>query len=310
MIMESAEEGLVKVRKLLNGRNILSKRKGRGNQVKNSKTIYVLFAIVLLSVYLNLAWDAAGMISPFYYNMVMGAIFTCFALLHGNTYAGRKSIVVLAVLTFAITFIMEYTGVKTGFIYGEYHYGAVLGPKALDTVPWLVPLSWFMFMYVSTVTVDAAFGGQYVGWATPLLFAVLDSMAMTALDVLIDPLWVKRGTWIWTAVQSLPAGSVFYGIPVQNYFGWLLTTIIIFIPYRIILFGNRADSAVRDRNFFLPCLIYASIVGVGCIESWTVLSNTGVLFVAIMTGGVFSIAALLGFMAYRSRRYGSLHLEI
>lgn len=272
--------------------------------------MYVLFAIALLSVYLNLAWDVAGMISPFYYNMVMGAIFTCFALLHGKTYAGRKSIVVLAVLTFAITFIMEYTGVKTGFIYGEYHYGAVLGPKALDTVPWLVPLSWFMFMYVSTVMVDAAFGGQYVGWATPLLFAVLDSVAMTALDVLIDPLWVKRGTWIWTAVQSLPAGSVFYGIPVQNYFGWLLTTIIIFIPYRIILFGNRADSAVRDRNFFLPCLIYASIVGVGCIESWTVLSNTGVLFVAIMTGGVFSIAALLGFMAYRSRRYGSLHLEI
>ena len=159
--------------------------------MKNNKTMYVLFAIALLSVYLNLAWDAVGMISPFYYNMVMGAIFTCFALLHCNTYAGRKSIVVLAVLTFAITFIMEYTGVKTGFIYGEYHYGAVLGPKALDTVPWLVPLSWFMFMYVSTVTVDAAFGGRYVGWATPLLLAVLDSVAMTALDVLIDPLWVK-----------------------------------------------------------------------------------------------------------------------
>jgi hypothetical protein len=31
MIMESAEEGLVKARKLFNGRNILSKRKGKGN---------------------------------------------------------------------------------------------------------------------------------------------------------------------------------------------------------------------------------------------------------------------------------------
>ena len=218
--------------------------------MKNNKTMYVLFAIVLLSIYLNLAWDAAGMISPVYYNMVMGTIFTCFALLHGNTYMGRKSIVVLAVLAFVISFIMEYAGVKTGFIYGEYHYGAVLGPKALDTVPWLIPLSWFMFMYVSTVTVDAAFGGRYTGWAAPLLFAVLDSVAMTALDVLIDPLWVKRGTWIWTAVQLLPAGSVFYGIPVQNYFGWLLTTIIIFIPYRIILFGNRADSCCPRPGFF------------------------------------------------------------
>jgi uncharacterized membrane protein len=261
--------------------------------------MYVLFAVVLISAYMNLVWDAAGMISPFSYNMVMGAIFTCFALLHGNIYAGRKSIIVLAVLTFVITFIMEYIGVKTGLIFGEYHYGAVLGPKALDTVPWLVPLSWFMFMYVSSVTVDAAFGGRYAGWATPLLFAVLDSAAMTALDILIDPLWVTRGTWTWTAVQSLPAGSVFYSIPVQNYFGWLLTTIIIFVPYRIIFFRNRADAAARDRTYYLPCVIYASIVGVGCIEAWTMLSNTAVMFVALMTGGVLSIAALLGFMDWR-----------
>lgn len=262
----------------------------------------VLFAAVLLSVYLSLVWDAAGVTSPFYYNMLIGVLFTCFALLHGSIYAGRKSTIVLAVLTVVISFIMEYTGVKTGLIYGEYHYGAVLGPKALDTVPWLIPLSWFMFMYVSSVMVDAAFGGRYAGMAAPLLFAVLDSAAMTALDVLIDPLWVTRGTWIWTAVQSLPAGSIFYGIPVQNYFGWLLTTIIIFVPYRIIFFRNKADAAVRDNNYYLPCVIYASIVGVGCIEAWTVLSSTGIMFVALMTGGVFSIAALLGFMSCSSHR--------
>jgi putative membrane protein len=261
--------------------------------------MYVLFSIALLSVYLNLAWDAAGRISPFYYNMLMGAVFTCFALLHGSKYAGRKCTVVLAVLTVVISFIMEYTGVKTGLIYGEYNYGSVLGPKALDTVPWLIPLSWFMFMYVSSVTVDAAFGGRYAGRAAPVLFAMLDSAAMTALDVLIDPLWVTRGTWTWTAIQSLPAGSVFYGIPVQNYFGWLLTSIIIFVPYRIIFFRNRDNAAARDRAYYLPCVMYASIVGVGCIEAWTILSNTGVAFVALMTGGVFSIAALLGFMAYR-----------
>jgi uncharacterized membrane protein len=267
--------------------------------VKNNKIIYALFAAVIFSVYLNLAWDAAGMISPFHYNMAMGAVFTLFALLHGGIYVGKKSIVVLAVLTVVISFIMEYAGVKTGIIYGEYHYGSVLGPKALGTVPWLVPLSWFMFMYVSSVTVDAAFGGRYEGWAAPVLFALLDSAAMTALDILIDPLWVTRGTWIWTAVQSLPAGSVFYGIPVQNYFGWFLTTMIIFVPYRIVFFRNNADAAARDRNYYLPCVIYASIVGVGCIEAWTVLSNTAVPFVALMTGGVLAIASLLGFMAYR-----------
>lgn len=55
--------------------------------------------------------------------------------------------------------------VKTGVIFGEYYYGNVLGPKALETVPWLIPLSWFMFMYVSTITVDAALAGIIpAGW--------------------------------------------------------------------------------------------------------------------------------------------------
>jgi putative membrane protein len=269
--------------------------------MKTKKLLYILFFIVLLSVYMNLAWDAAGRISPIYYNMIMGAIFTGFALLHGNTYIGRKSMIVLAVLTFIISFIMEYEGVKTGVIFGEYYYGNVLGPKALETVPWLIPLSWFMFMYVSTITVDAAFGRNYTGWVAMFLFAVLDSMAMTALDILIDPLWVTRGTWVWTAVNHLPAGSVFYGIPTQNYFGWLLTTMMIFIPYRICYFMNKSYLTERNRDFFLPCLIYASIVGVGCIEALTILSNKGVMFVSLMTGGLFSIGSLLGFMTWRNQ---------
>lgn len=270
--------------------------------MKNKKLLYTLFFIVLLSTYLSFAWDAAGITSPVYYNMIIGAIFTLFALLHGNIYIGRKSTIVLAVLTFVISFIMEYAGVKTGLIFGEYHYGDVLGPKALETVPWLIPLSWFMFMYVSTISVDAAFGRNYAGWAAPLLFAMLDSIAMTALDILIDPLWVKKGTWIWTAVQNLPAGSVFYGIPTQNYFGWLLTTMMIFIPYRIVFFRNRSTLTERDSDFFLPCLIYASIVAVGCIESFVYISNTGVMFVSLMTGGLLSIGSLLGFMTWRNQR--------
>jgi len=277
--------------------------------MNNKKIIYILFFIVLVSTYMDLVWNAAGRISPPSYNIVMGAIFTGFALLHGSIYAGRKSIIFLAIFTFIVSFVMEYAGVKTGLIYGEYYYGDVLGRKILETVPLLIPLSWFMFMYVSTVTIDAAFGGRYTGWGAPLLFAMLDSAAMTALDVLIDPIWVTRGTWVWSAVPSLSAGSVFYGIPVQNYFGWLLTTIIIFIPYRILFFRDRENHIFRDRDFFLPCLIYASIVIVGSIESWTILSNTGIIFVALMTGGVLSIAALTGFLGFRSGQFHGRELS-
>lgn len=268
--------------------------------VKRKKITFILFAMVLISAFLEIGFGYMGKTSPPAYNMIMGAAFACFALLHGITYNGKKAVIFLAVFTFIVTFIMEYYGVKTGLIFGEYHYGDVLGQKILDTVPFLVPFSWFMFMYVSTISVDAAFGGRYTGKAAPLIFAMLDCAAMIFLDVLIDPIWVTRGTWTWTAVHTLPAGSVFYGIPVQNYFGWLITTMIIFIPYRIIYFRNKTDIAERDNIFYLPCVTYTSIIICGCIDSWIILSNTGIIFVSLMTGGVLSFAALLGFITYRA----------
>lgn len=93
--------------------------------MKNKNLIYVLFIIVLLSAYSELLWTASGRTFSPYYNMTMGAVFTCFAFLHGSAYTGRKSILSLAALPFLISFVMEYAGVRTGLIYGEYHYGSM-----------------------------------------------------------------------------------------------------------------------------------------------------------------------------------------
>jgi uncharacterized membrane protein len=85
------------------------------------------------------------------------------------------------------------------------------------------------------------------GLTAVLVFAALDSIAMTALDILIDPLWVSRGTWVWTGLDKLQPESIFYNIPVQNYFGWLLTTAVIFTVFRFEFLFFELRGALRSN---------------------------------------------------------------
>lgn len=194
----------------------------------------------------------------------------------------------LLFVSIAVTFIAEYVGVKTGALFGAYHYGNVLGPLALNTVPYLVPLSWFMFMYGGTLITN-----EVMGWTgenlkggltrktiTVITFALVDSFLMTALDMLIDPIWVSRGTWTWTNIANLSPGNLYYNIPVQNYFGWLVTSFAVFLPFRAV-FLSRVSIPKRDRLYYMPVVIYAFIVFIGCIEALLMLSNTGIVFTAL-----------------------------
>ncbi|MEI9965945.1 MAG: carotenoid biosynthesis protein [Caulobacteraceae bacterium] len=45
-----------------------------------------------------------------------------------------------------ISFIMEEAGVRTGLVFGHYHYSDLLGHR-LGHVPLLIPLGWFMMVY-------------------------------------------------------------------------------------------------------------------------------------------------------------------
>jgi uncharacterized membrane protein len=260
--------------------------------------LWIAFFIVEISVILNLAWDAAGRISPVPYNVCIGLIFTMFCFFHGRRYFAAFPVLALLFVSIPVTFVAEYAGVKTGMLFGAYHYGNVLGPLVLDTVPYLVPMSWFMLMYGGTVITNEAMGWtgeKYLGEpgrkaVAVVAFALVDSFLMTALDMLIDPIWVSRGTWIWTEIGNLSPGHLYYNIPVHNYFGWLATSFAVFLPFRAVFF-SRASVPNRDRLYLMPAVIYLSIVLVGYMESWLMLSNTGIVFTVLAaTCPLFCIA--------------------
>jgi putative membrane protein len=110
--------------------------------------------------------------------------------------------IALALLLGTLGYLVEVLGVWSGRIFGEYHYGEVLGLKILN-VPLLIGLNWSMLVFAIGVPLART---ALPNWAKILL----GSAAMVALDVLIEPVAIHLGFWSWAKG----------GIPLQNYLAW------------------------------------------------------------------------------------------
>ena len=49
---------------------------------------------------------------------------------------------------------IEIIGTKTGYLFGDYRYGTVLGPSVAG-VPWIIGINWFIIVYCSGVSIHA-----------------------------------------------------------------------------------------------------------------------------------------------------------
>jgi putative membrane protein len=161
---------------------------------------------------------------------------------------GVRAIFLLGVFGYAI----EAFGVVTRLPYGEFFYGDALGGKFLGIVPYLLPVS-YVPLVIGAVAASWRPGGSR-------LFFVLRSAALlTLIDGVLDPGAVALGFWVW------PDGGIYYGVPVSNYFGWVLTS----IPAAALLVwlgGWRSaprpglvDSAVIGLAFWIGVSVFAGM---------------------------------------------------
>jgi uncharacterized membrane protein len=178
-----------------------------------------------------------------YYSQIteVSTILGClFALMHAIQTLGKARAFLLAVIVFLVGLAFESIGVATGAVYGPYHYSDLLGPKFLGLVPYIIPAAWFMMMYPSMVIAEMAFPVNGTrSWANRLLVSAIGGFAMTSWDLVMDPLMVRGGHWVWE-IQG-----PYFGIPLQNFVGWWATTftaILLFYLVSSMLKPERADS--------------------------------------------------------------------
>jgi putative membrane protein len=155
--------------------------------------------------------------------------FFAFSLGHAVWSWGSRRALLLLGLTLGITLLVESIGVLTGWVYGPYHYTDRLGPRLFGLVPPLIPLAWFMMIYVSHDLVERVVRpGSNPGPGRTIWLATLSALAVTAWDLIMDPVMVAGGHWVWEVRGG------YFGIPVQNYIGWLATTFTIFLLFRVL----------------------------------------------------------------------------
>lgn len=108
-----------------------------------------------------------------------------------------------------MTFFTEVAGVLTGFVFGAYDYGRILGLKLLGT-PLLIGVLWFVLIYATISTMHR------LKWSSSLK-ALIAGLIMVVMDVFIEPVAIALDFWQWEGDA----------IPLQNYVAWFVISFII-----------------------------------------------------------------------------------
>jgi putative membrane protein len=216
-------------------------------------------------------------------------ILTVFSLNHAWYSIGGRLTTLFFSLSAAISWAIEEGGVATGLVYGGYHYTSYLGPKLAD-VPLLIPLAWFMMIYPSYVVANLLIGRRAAGTGTGVralvVAAAVSAVVMTAWDLVVDPILSGPTVraWVWES------GGGYFGVPIQNYFGWLGTTFIVYGAYRA-LEQRRAPAPLGPidwRVASMPVAAYGLMLAGDLVSGVT---PSGVVPIGLVVMGVpFTLA--------------------
>ena len=164
-----------------------------------------------------------------------------FIFVHGSLSYRFRDLLVFAAITFVVSNIFENLSVLTGFPFGHYYYPDNLGPK-LFLVPVLIGLgyvgtgylAWTIARVISGATQSRLDG--HLTFTVPLLAAFM----MVSWDLSFDPIYSTiNHAWIW------PNGGSYFGVPFNNFLGWLLTTFVFLQLFALYL--KRASKYPTHR---------------------------------------------------------------
>lgn len=159
-------------------------------------TIIVIFHTV--GVFGLLSEDRAYFLSLSPLNL--GLSMACLLLAHKLSTKLFVDVIFVGVAGFSA----EWVGVHTGWLFGDYTYGANLGTKLFD-IPLMIAVNWAMLSFAAIACV--------IRLKVPtVLKAILSALLMTLLDFLIEPVAIKSDFWSWTHGE----------IPIYNYVCWFL----------------------------------------------------------------------------------------
>lgn len=139
----------------------------------------------------------------------------------------------------AAGFFLEVVGIRTGLLFGFYQYGPTLGAKWLG-VPLIIGLNWLILVYATGVL------ARYLP-LPDFLRAVVAAVLMVGLDACLEPVAVRYDFWQWR----------YDVIPIQNFKGWFVVSLILQVYFNRTHFEKR--NALAPFVYMVQLLFFLAL---------------------------------------------------
>lgn len=170
---------------------------------------------------------------------------------------------------------------------GSYTYAHGAGPT-ITKVPVSVIAYWAVFIYIGYWLMTTSL--YWLSRKKPVknhdpfksvaLLVVADGLVVTAIDLIMDPVSIRAGTWNWTN------GGPYFGVPIGNFVGWFVITILVTGLFRAFEYYRPSAVPVRSGSaYLLPVLGYL-LVGLDLILGaiYNHLSGLAIIGLIIVIG--------------------------
>jgi len=155
---------------------------------------------------------------------------------------------------YLIAFTSEWLSINTGFPYGWYYYIDTTSSRELwiAGVPFFDSLSYVFLAYCSYATALFILS-PLKAWRWNLATLetrrirrsisalVLGAFLQTFLDIVIDPVALQGRRWFLGQIYGYREQGIHFGVPLSNYWGWLLTSLFLVGAFQLIDARRLAD---------------------------------------------------------------------
>ncbi|HEX9023039.1 MAG TPA: carotenoid biosynthesis protein [Geobacteraceae bacterium] len=192
-------------------------------------------------------------------------------------HVGWRRTMAFTVAGYLIAFASEWLSINTGFPYGWYYYIDTTSHKELWVagVPFFDSLSYVFLAYCSYATALFILSPlRFWRWNAATLETrairrspsalLLGACLQTFLDIVIDPVALQGRRWFLGQIYGYRENGIHFGVPLSNYGGWLLTSLLLVAAFQVIDARRCTDAPKGVCNLpFRPLLgpvLYLSVL--------------------------------------------------
>ncbi|OHV36123.1 hypothetical protein BCD49_20795 [Pseudofrankia sp. EUN1h] len=207
-------------------------------------------ALIALVIAVGGAVGAGGAVGDAAMDALPG-VALLFSVVHGSLWVGWRGVGTYFLISYVVAFALEASSVASGFPFGHYEHFTG-GPRLLD-IPLVVPSAYFAYGWIAWVLACVIVRGDphRPAGAERLTTPLVATVILTGWDFTFDA--------VFATVRSQyryddPGG--YFGVPVSNFLGWLLTGWIISQVFALV--EPRVSAAAPPAG--RACRVLPSVV--------------------------------------------------